>query len=144
MTNQTSNNSDNSIINSIKRLERAGDERSKATRKLCDAAFELCDYLLKTLPSNFSVLEADWREKDDPSYVLRIKGDSDLTIEHMGTYCNYGEWHNITRGMAQGLAQAVAEGLLDKVAAELERQKKGAEQATETTKSATFAFRENI
>lgn len=134
MTNQTSNS--NSIINSIKRLERAGDERSKATQKLRDAAFELCDYLLETLPRNFSILEADWREQEEPGYVLRIKDGADLMIEHMGTYCNYGEWHNVTRDMALGLAQAVAEGLLDKVAVELERQTKDAERAAEIIKSA--------
>lgn len=62
MTNQTSDS--NSIINSVKRLERAGSEHSRATEKLCEAAIRTLNFLYDTVPSDFYF--ADPREKGFP------------------------------------------------------------------------------
>jgi len=124
MTNQTT--SDNSIINSLKRLERSGDERSKATQKLRDAAQELCVYLLKNLPSNFAISGAEYGD------FLRIKDGAEIYVREMGTYYDYGPNGGMGRSKALGLARAIADGLLDTIADQLEQDTKAAQEAHET------------
>lgn len=48
MANQTSNS--NSIIDAVKRLERAGDANSEANQKLHDAVVVVADFLIETIP----------------------------------------------------------------------------------------------
>ena len=72
MTNQT-----NEIINSVKRLERAGSEHSRVTEKLRQSAADVLSYPYDTLPDNFygSVVVDDETYKVTKTYHEGWKQD---------------------------------------------------------------------
>ena len=115
---------DNSVINAVKRLERAGSESSKATKKLVEAAGVLGDWVanLKGVPGGGEALPRGyWVEAIGSSYKLcRPSRHYDK--------CIYGDkWTE--REEALWLAEDVARGWLDELAAWLEKRTAEAKNA---------------
>jgi hypothetical protein len=132
------------IINAVKRLERAGDENSKATKKLHQAAATIAELIEKTVPVGIK-LPRGYK-------VIRVRSNigSDVFLGHDFRDNMYTDWpetwidgigrylHNDfncnipaqTRAGSLKFAKDIAEGLLDEIAEFLEQRKAEADQAT--------------
>lgn len=144
MTNQATPNS-NSIINAVKRLERAGSENSRATEKLIIACQTVANYLIDTVPEYVEfggyVVAEHWESNSDLYSGTELRRDS-----YDGWKWNRvrpgnpefgptrGDW---TRMQALQFAKDLAEGLINKAAAAVEAHlaetKEGAEVAEKAT-----------
>ncbi len=120
------------IINAIKRLERAGDENSKATKKLHDAVTRVCEDLIETTCPPHVLLPRGYMVQTNQSgayYLTRDNGKNEM-------YPEFVEWQQIdrhhTREGSLQFAKDVAEGLLDEIAEFLEKRKDESETATTT------------
>lgn len=131
------------IQDAIARLQRAGDENSKATKKLHEAARNVADLIEQnapvnvTLPRGYKVL----RYKSNVGSQLFLKsghtdeyGDGDM-VDGCGCYLHgdFNCWIPAqTRECSLQFARDVAEGLLDEIAAFIEARKTESEKAAET------------
>lgn len=126
--------SDN-LINSLKRLERAGAENSRATKKLHEAAAEVADRIERLVPSGVRLPRGYIVDgvKSNVGYARFLKREDDewdewgeptyTWIDGTGSYL-HGDFHcwipAQTRAGSLQFAKDVAEGLLDEIAAFLE------------------------
>ena len=140
------------IINAVKRLERAGDENSKATKKLHEAAREVA-YKIEAVAPVGVLLPRGYRVERVKSNVgsdefLTLRGDRDeyqrgeyhyYWIDGCGRYL-HGDFHAEvpaqTRTGSLRFAKDVAEGLLDEIAEFLEQRKAESEKAAEVLENA--------
>jgi hypothetical protein len=146
MTNQTSN-SDNSIINAVKRLERAGDANSKANQKLHAAVVTVADFLIDTIPvgikfdkhyDNGELLS--WSEVEvarpwngDLYGGRQLRTGMGVLRPGQGfVSCNYLP----ERDTEQMFARSIAEGLIERVLEAVEKATSEAVADTERVKEA--------
>jgi hypothetical protein len=146
-------NTDNSIINSLKRLERVGSESSKATEKLKDACIEMADYI--TSLSGIADRVADIPDgliELPRGYAVGWPGcdrRSDVYLYSAPNSNHYGLRHAISsrdadlrgtlgldRYIALKFAADIASGLLDEIADWLESRTKKDNEASEQIKNA--------
>lgn len=157
------NNDDNSIINALKRLERAGSENSRATEKLHEAARIVASQIITVAPLYILLPRGYWVRKmnsnigseyflvkstsvKNPPYEL---GD-DMRGPHEWDLIDY--WIDGTDSYLHGdfqcrvpgqnregslrFAKDIADGLLDEIADFLEKRKAESEKNTQTLESA--------
>lgn len=150
------------IINAVKRLERAGDENSKATKKLHQAAYDVAQLIIKIAPAGVklprgykvkhlrsNVGSADfltiWQptaREDTYSERPDLEGET-LWIDGQGGYLHrdFGAWvPGQTRAGSLKFAKDVAEGLLDEIAEFLEKRQAESEQAATVLEQAAEKF----
>ena len=149
------------IISAVKRLERAGDENSKATKKLHEAAYNVAQLIIKIVPLGVklprgykvrhiksNVGSADfltyWQPTpSDKAYSERpdLEGET-MWIDGQGSYLHgdFNAWiPNQTRAGSLKFAKDVAEGLLEEIAEFLEKRKAESEEATSALAVAVVA-----
>lgn len=116
----------NAIINSVARLQRAGDASSGANRKLLAAAVRVAEYVAGLVPES-GKLPRGWEvcEGWDAPYLRSYRGDV-LTEDA------------ITLDAARHLAHDVADGWLAEVAAWIEDQAQQAERDAAALEGATL------
>lgn len=143
-----------SIIDSLKRLERSGQENSRATKKLKESANELADFIIESAPCKVvlpmgykvdKVVYHDHYKMQDPrdgwDYCLMTPYKFDnqfacgydvLGVKRDGT-TTYGTYLRIaSRETVLKFAKDISDGLLDKIADFLDKLKTQAEKATQT------------
>lgn len=140
---------DTQIINAIARLERAGSENSRATKKLNSAAITVADLIERTVPVGV-VLPRGYRVRKIKSnvgtalYLVRHAGTDKEAEQQFGVKIPFEDWIDGTGGYLHGdfnceipaqsrrgslqFAQDVSEGLLDEIAEFLEQRAQESEQ----------------
>lgn len=129
----------NTIINSLKRLERAGEENSRVTEKLKNSCEEIADKILKMFPD----IEDHGYSAGEYPVGSKIISDNLAIIQYYKNNCGeclhvvfrdefqeeqYGAIelytlniaNSITRERALRFAKIIAEGELDRIAEKLE------------------------
>jgi hypothetical protein len=148
MTEQQENEG-NGIINSLKRLERAGSENSRTTQKLKEATYKVADEI--------ALRVAKAGSSDGQSYLYSDLYDELLPRDYFVTssngssfrpelcYCKdrrkfavvrYSKRGEPSREQIQGFAKDIATGLLDEIATFLEQRAQENEQAATTLNNA--------
>jgi hypothetical protein len=124
-----------SVVDSLKRLERAGSESSAATAKLCQAADSLAEYIVSLLPGQtwgINDLPRGWRHDGRfliaPSYQV-VEDDSLCGTDSEGD-------GQSDRQSSLWFAEAIATGWLGELAEWLEERTTQDTTAAETLKSA--------
>src|SRR5262245_30430730 len=135
------------VINSVARLERAGAENSRATKKLHDAASQVADFICGRVPINvklprgYKVVRVK-SNVGSADFLVRESGDTDefgylvrQWIDGTGSFL-HGDFHAEvpaqTRAGSLQFAKDVAEGLLDEIAAFLEKRAAESDAAAST------------
>lgn len=145
---QTDNNS---IINAVKRLERAGSANSVATQKLCDAAIRTFNFLYDTVPDGFfgTVKLTDGQTVEvaqsyHESEHRDLYAGYDLRIEGVGYWRRNGwelkpdeKYRDVERWEALRLAELLASGFLAALESEIQAD-------TETTEAATSQIEKTV
>jgi hypothetical protein len=140
-----------SIIDSLKRVERAGDANSRATEKLFSAVHAVADLIADTI-APFS-----WRH----TFTLPGGRETEYSVEHRNgsrylchalipeddleqAYCGEFLCHDRVwnRSTALAFARDVADGLLDAIAEWLEKRAAENDAASETLEKATAKLSE--
>jgi hypothetical protein len=135
--------SNNSIINSLKRLERVGSETSIVTQKLRESASELAEVVidkLEMLGDRENTAIMGWRVRKVRSnvatrYFLVTGDDYDEEFIHNSadSYYMHGDFNcwipGCKRDTVLKFAKDVKNGLLDELAEALEEQKEEAKKA---------------
>ena len=126
----------NSIINALKRLDRAGDENSKATEKLKVAASEVADRIIGTvpigvsLPRNYTAVRCRSNVGTCEYLIKDYEGTREEWINGYGGYM-HGDFNcwipDQTRQGVLQFARDVSEGLIDEIAKFLEKRKRESE-----------------
>lgn len=150
MSNQTFT-SDNSIINSLKRLERAGSEASAATAKLREAAREVAQKIVDIcpadavgveLPRGYRVMSVHSNIASEYYLVVPGTGDADedgwgesaRMLDVLSDHYQHRDFNSpvnaATRGDVLQFAADIANGLLAEIAAWLEARTGESEKAT--------------
>lgn len=136
------------IINAVKRLERSGDENSKATKKLHEATRNVAQLIEDQcpvgvdLPRGYRVIKRK-SNVGSAHYLLAGAdqyGDAEYWIDGHGSYLHgdFGAWiPDQTRAGSLKFARDVAEGLLDEIAEFLEKRKEESESAARALEAAT-------
>jgi len=136
----------NSIINSLKRLERVGSETSRVTEKLKEAcngvAIKIVEQLESYCEDVTSPTPGEFREITIPENYRMIKIDTEDTTRWTLIVPSQDVWEDhpygrslayytgdITRQDALRFSKAISEGLLEKIADWLEGKKAIAEKA---------------
>lgn len=126
----------NSIINAVKRLERAGSENSKATQKLFEAALDVAYLIEKTVPVNVQLprgYKVIRRYSNSGSELFLINSDGEY-IDGTGRYL-HGDFNcwipEQKREAILDFAADIADGLLDEIAEFIEQQARKANEAAE-------------
>jgi hypothetical protein len=131
-----------SIIDDVKRLERAGDENSRVTTKLKHAVDSVASKILE----NLGALRPGMRHAHDYEYVkiadrlffgrhskdLYFDYDGELDLENEEHYCLTSDSRYPYREVSLHFAKAVAKGLLQEVAVYIETANKQAEKISKT------------
>jgi hypothetical protein len=142
----------NSIINSLKRLERAGSENSRATEKLFEAAREVASLIEEIVPT-VAVQGLDVSEERSATlprgYSVEVIFGNRYLVQGGFDWITSGNWvdgtgtHNdritIPKATRAGVLQFsadIAGGLLDEISAWLEARKGEAEKASEILENA--------
>jgi hypothetical protein len=137
MNGKKENGKDNSVINALKRLERAGSENSRATQKLHEAADKVAQAIINAVPRH---LHGSWLPRDyrivkitanigEARYLVK-KGDTDdwgnrhdYWIDGSGGYL-FGDFNcpvpEQTREGSLLFAKDIADGLLDMISQHIE------------------------
>jgi hypothetical protein len=127
----------NSIINAVKRVERAGSENSKVTEKLKVACIELGKFIEKQVPNDVK-LPRDYivRTFDSTYYLGKIDHDAkqeDVDWINGEPYAPArlitNKYNPPTRKICLEFAKDISEGLLDEIAEFLEDRIKKEEEA---------------
>jgi hypothetical protein len=114
----------NSIINSLKRLERLGSENSRLTQKAREAANDIEDKITELMPEGIS-LPKNYKiiDKNGAKYLIQqekyygAKANGTIIKEDEEGYIDYGYRVNDgTRGVILEFAQDIANGLLEEFA----------------------------
>lgn len=121
-----------SVIDSLKRLERAGSEHSETNIKLRQAAKDLAIHLAKIMPEEIEPIDALWCQVGRHDVVVFSGNDHADYLLSYELPDLYG---------AREFARAVADGLLGLVADELERQVTEDRAATEDLVATVNALR---
>ena len=143
------NTQDNSIINALKRLERAGSESSRATEKLKDAARDvsrrIADLVWPLDESDIVVLPRSYRVVWDCNASLEVGMPMPLN-ERIGAGIPPGtlDYHTLSaywpaqipRDAALQFAKDLADGWLAELSDLLDARRKADEQATEVINNA--------
>ena len=126
-------------IDALKRLERAGNENSKATKKLHEAAEEMALVILKKVPADVT-LPRDYRKVRVTSnvgeeyFLVLYRGDIEYWIDGTGSFL-HGDFHAEipaqTREGSLTFAHDIATGLVDEIAELLEERSREAGQASD-------------
>jgi hypothetical protein len=147
----TQNTTDNSIINALKRLERAGKDNSRATQKLREAAIDVAQFVIDSTPRAFICKELARGYKVlgiesnvGKEYYFRVRGTGyDCTSRFLciakGHYQHgdFNAWVDAaTREDVLSFAADVANGLLDEIATQFEAATVQDASATDTLKNA--------
>lgn len=131
----------NNIINSLKRLERAGEENSRHTKKLKEATANVASQIFDSvkdsieLDTNYAI-EWDYEKIADGLYFCKIGNNNPFislcadSPEEADQNC-INEYEFVTRVNAFEFAKMVNEGVIDKVAEYLEQKRERAIKATE-------------
>lgn len=142
----------NSIINSLKRLERVGGENSRVTQKLKAACVDTADQIIDIIHKSeifdtnlsYDQISRLYRLTGEPKsdglcllqynknyfdlvYYEEYEEDMIITDNYKGFSLRYSE--DITRSRALKFSHDVANGLLDKIAVLIERKKTEVEKA---------------
>ena len=141
----------NSIINSLKRLERVGSETSIATKKLKTAVEEVASKIFKIVEpfkNQFNVFdEFEFTKITKDLYLFEnsanvvIVYDTDGKLDEITVGYDRYEIENsniMTRECALSFAKAVSEGLLDEVAEWVESKKVAVEKGLKQITTATM------
>lgn len=129
------------VIDSLKRLERAGSESSRATEKLNTAAATLATHLAELLPE---------RELLPRGYVVRLAGDIRILASNASSSWDNEDyederWLNGNerrRDWSLAFAADIADGLLDDLAGWLEVREAESATATECLRAAAEIARQ--
>ena len=127
---------DNSVINALKRLERAGSEDSKTTQKLIGAADRLADHICGVL-SDFVLGSANLPRgyfTVQPGVIALAYQWTDKRILHYVGHCN------ADRETALHFAHDIATGWLDELAEWVEVQEQGNAEAAAKLRRAAKAM----
>ena len=144
----------NSIINSLKRLERVGNETSRVTAKLKTACNEVAKKIVEIMKSKCEDAKKDYYPGEFPQVQLP-RGYRVILIDTENDYRwtlirkTQDEWqdhpydrslaympNDMTRGDALQFAKDISEGLLDEIAEWVEKKKLESEEALKTIESA--------
>lgn len=147
----------NSIINSLKRLERVGSETSVCTKKLKKAVCEIANKIYEQTQEF-----CDYGD-DIVNFFVKITGEKNKTglryfvcggrkyllwdIDYQADECNFLDYcisesssktrmYDITRFVALSFAKAISDGLLDEVTKYIEQKKYEAENAIKQLENA--------
>lgn len=141
----------NSIINSVKRLERVGSEHSKATEKLFQACSEVAVFLLENVPPNVWFGEFGYivpsldNSEPGPSRIYEVRyhrgWNNDLydgyQLERKGeriarSHSTSRDWN---RDTAMAFAKDVANGLLDEAVVAIREETDRLAEAAQTVET---------
>ena len=127
-----------SVINALKRLERAGSEHSKTTEKLVEAARIVAEQLVALLPDGVTLREfrGDYERTDDDRLLVQVELGSWARLTGVSTVTSY------QRRAALKFAEDLAGGLLDQVASYLEKDAAVAIEATSKLRAAEVVRQE--
>jgi len=141
----------NSIINSLKRLERVGSETSIATEKLKQAVAEVADNIFNIVGlfrNSFNVLnEYEFTKITKSLFLIQtavgiyLVWDIDKELNESNFLCERYDIRYITymsRECALSFAKAISEGLLEEVADWVELKKVAVEKARNQIKTASI------
>lgn len=134
-----------SLMDSLKRLERAGSTQSRATEKLHEAAAAVATEIINAVPDN---MVGEWLPRDyrvvyrksnvgGRYYLTRDDGEETYYIDGEGKNGTYmhGDFHCWIPGQRREgsllFAKDLADGLLDMIAAHIEEQAGKIEVATD-------------
>jgi len=142
----------NSIINALKRLERAGSENSRATQKLYDAAIEVACFIEKNVPAGVD-LPRGYKVKEVRSNIgtaLFLVKETDFEFEYIDGLGDYlhGDYNCLIPGQKRAtilkFAEDVATGLLNEISeflhARAKKSLEGAEKLTNALKKGDVAL----
>lgn len=110
---------DNSIINSVKRLERAGSEFSKTTEKLKEAAIETANYIVNQFRTIFPSMEEFEKYELVRGYCI-VKLSNGVVLGYSADGMMFLLNEIISRDMALRFSVDIANGLLKEIAILLE------------------------
>jgi len=119
---------ENSIINALKRLERAGDENSRVTEKLKASCVELGEFIEKQVPHDVT-LPRDYIVKTHRGSYYFGKINPDQSFAYDDEIYTINITVEPTRAICLEFAKDISEGLLDEIAEFLEKRIKKEEQA---------------
>lgn len=158
---ETTNKQDNSIINSLKRLERSGSESSRATEKLIKACKTVASAIsdnndfpsYRRMPRDYMIVEKGGDRYPVARFLTILGSDIDeygrpciaAYLDGLGSYLynDFTMWIDApTRQAALQFAADIADGLLDEIADWLEARKSESESATEALESSAKLSRD--
>lgn len=138
----------NSIINAVKRLERAGSENSRATQKLFEAAAKVAELIENMVPVGAELPRGYYVKKVRSNLgsalflcheVMGEYGPEIRYVDGIGGYL-HGDFHchvpSQDRATVMKFAEDVAGGLLDEIAEWLEARATKADVAAEVLENA--------
>ena len=127
------------IVNALKRLERAGDENSRTTQKMYEAANKIAEVIISSVPANvwlprrYKVVVVNSNVTSAEFLVKHDQHDKHEWIDGTGAYL-HGDLRcwipGQTRTGVLDFAKDIAEGLLDEIALFLEKR---AQESSEMT-----------
>lgn len=119
------------LINALKRLERAGDEHSRATTKLHAAVRKIAEFIEDQCPAHVP-LPRGYMVNEGERYMYLTRDLGPAKYPYSGESWER-DWQFIdrrqTRESSLQFAKDIAEGLLEEIAAFLEERTQEAEQA---------------
>lgn len=140
----------NDVINAVKRLERAGSENSRATKKLHEAVRTVADFICDQVPRGVTLPRGYFTQRVHSNIggetflylgtlYLGTGEDEAVGIDTTGGYL-HGDFNcpmpGQTRAGSLQFAKDVAEGLLDEIAVWLEQRASESDSATKTLEAA--------
>jgi hypothetical protein len=139
----------NSIINAVKRLERAGSENSRTTQKLFGAARQVAELIEDMVPAGEELPRGYYVKKVQSNigyglflcYDELVENNLEITryIDGIGGYL-HGDFHCWIPGQDRDtvlqFAKDVATGFLDEIAEWLEKRAEENQKATEVLENA--------
>lgn len=135
---------ENTVINAVKRLERAGSENSRATQKLFEAAKIVADSIEENVPAGVRlprgyIVRRVQSNLGSEKFLCRGTDDLTVFVDGIGGYL-HGDFQcwipAQNRKTVLDFAADIASGLLDEIAAWLE------ERATQANKAAEVLLSE--
>jgi len=132
----------NSIINSLKRLERAGQENSRYTQKVREATSEVADLIatcsISPLTENLTLLrELDIYPLGKYSFIRGMQGKVLIKLnDEILNPSGYLPSDGPSRNTCLEFAKDIADGLIDAIAEEVEVENRKLQEAEEALENA--------
>jgi hypothetical protein len=138
----------NSIINSLKRLERAGQENSRYTQKVREATSEVADLIatcsISPLTENLTLLrELDIYPLGKYSFVRGMQGKVLMKLnDEILNSSGFANSDKPSRDTCLEFAKDIADGLIDTIAEEVESENKKIQEAEGALENAKARVKE--